>query len=165
MSTLCSELPAVCGNVASRLQNLVRDVVSAPCSVEKERCLSVAAAHGMDHLPINSGCSWTSSVMKALQTLRPCPLHPYLVLVSSCPSMAMQVEQCLSHPLPPATPTGQKEQRGERMFRQAPCKYRAKREVPEQPAWPPALHCDTDCVPHLSAWCGFSWEYPGAWQG
>lgn len=121
VSTLCSEFPAVCCNVASRPQNVVRDAVSAktePCAQWRGGTLLTSGCCSWDGSPapklrlqLN-----TQSVVQALQRLRPCPLHPHLVLAGSCPqplpSMAMQVGQCLSHPLPLAGDRGDRMGRG-----------------------------------------------------
>lgn len=99
--------------------------------------------------------------MKALQTLRPRPLHPYLVLAGSCPqplSLRGHAGGAVPEPpLPPAAPAGRgAEGTGWGMDVQT-CKYRVKREVPGQPPWPPALHSHRLCVTSVS----LVWEYPG----
>lgn len=142
-------------------------------SGEKEHCLPVAVAHGMYHLHINSGCSWTSICDESItdaQAMSSSPLPCTCRLLSSDPVLPWPCRWNNAW----ATPchrqgTGQREQDGEWMFRQAPRKYRVKREVPGQPAWPPAatpeLHrSPIDRVSHLSAWHGLSWEHPGVWQ-
>lgn len=78
MSTLCSEIPAVCCSVTSRLQNrgvwMWCETVSVQRQTpllrgEKDCCLPVAAARGMDHPHTNSGCSWTSIWDKGIYRL------------------------------------------------------------------------------------------------
>lgn len=77
---------------------------------EKESCLLTTAAHGMEHLPIKPGCSPTSISDEGITDTQAMSLHPYLVLVGSCPqplSFHGHAGAAVPEPpLPPAAPTG-----------------------------------------------------------